>query len=92
MALPLAPIAMTALRIAPFAVAAYAAWRTLPEGHRDQRVEDAIDAMPDGLSRHKDDDATRATVRFRRGVRLGSRGPGLEFDLAALGRLRIRRI
>ncbi|MEM6637051.1 MAG: hypothetical protein AAF667_14300 [Pseudomonadota bacterium] len=92
MALPLAPIAITALRVAPIAVAAYAAWRSLPEGRRDQHVEDVIDAMPEGMTRHRDADAARATARFRRSVRLGRRGPGLEFDLAALGRLSIRRI
>ncbi|MEO0990873.1 MAG: hypothetical protein AAFX00_07995 [Pseudomonadota bacterium] len=92
MPLPIAPIAVTAVRVAPVAIAAYAAWRALPQGRRDQAVEDALDEMQEGFSKHSDDDANRAGVRFKRTIRLGKSGPGLEIDAAALGRLRFRRV
>ena len=92
MALPLAPIALTALRIAPVAVVAWSAWRRIDVGRRDQRAEDALDELGEGLTRHGDVDGTRATGRIRRTVRLGSRGPGVEVDAAAIARFRIRRV
>ncbi|MEM8630665.1 MAG: hypothetical protein AAGF74_05470 [Pseudomonadota bacterium] len=92
MPLPVAPIALTALRVAPFAAAAYVAWRSAPVQRRNQHVEDALDEMPEGFSRHADTESSRAGARMKRSVRLGRNGPGIEIDAAALGRLRFRRV
>lgn len=91
MALPLVPTALVAARYAAVGFVAYAAWRAAAPARRDQRAEDALDALPEGTTIHRDDDATRATLRLRRTIRLGDSGPGVEIDLAALGRLRLRR-
>ncbi len=91
MALPLVPTAIVAARYAAVGLAVYAAWRAAAPARRDQRTEDALDDLPEGTTLHRDDDATRGTLRLRRTIRLGDRGPGLEIDLAALARLRMRR-
>lgn len=91
MALPLVPTAIVAARYAAVGLAVYAAWRASAPARRDQRTEDALDDLPEGTTLHRDADATRATMRLRRTIRLGDSGPGLEIDLAALGRLRLRR-
>lgn len=91
MALPLVPTAIVAARYAAVGLAVYAAWRAAAPARRDQRTEDALDDLPEGTTLHRDGDATRATLRLRRTIRLGDTGPGLDIDLAALGRLRLRR-
>lgn len=91
MALPLVPTAIVAARYAAVGLAVYAAWRAAAPARRDQRAEDALDELPEGTTLHRDDDAARASLRLRRVIRLGNAGPGLEIDLAALGRLRLRR-
>ncbi|NUB45182.1 hypothetical protein GEU84_012350 [Fertoebacter nigrum] len=101
MPLPLAPIAVFALRTGVAAAAVWAvrtAWaaRQTP-GRTDQRAEDALDAMDEGLALHRpadrrtdDESQTNAAARFRRTIRWGKRG--VEVDAALLGRLRIRRV
>ncbi len=94
MALPLVPIAGIALRYGAVALAAYAATRAISPGRTDQRAEDAMDSLPEGLTRHapRDRDQMNGTVRFRRVIRFGSTGPAVEIDAAALGRIRFRRV
>ena len=92
MPLPLAPIAGFALRYGAIAVATYAATRTIDRGFRDQRAEDALDELDEGVTLRRDQGQTNATGRFRRVVRLGADGPGVEIDITALGRLRMRRV
>jgi hypothetical protein len=93
MALPLAPFAGVALRYGAVALAAYALTRRVGVSQTDQRSEDALDRVADGIAAHrpKDRPQVNAEGRFRRVIRLGPDGPGLEVDLAALGRLRVRR-
>jgi hypothetical protein len=91
MALPLVPTALVAARYAAVGFAVYAAWRAAAPARRDQRAEDALDDLPEGTTLHRDDEATRGSLRLRRIIRLGDSGPGVEIDLAALGRLRLRR-
>ena len=92
MPLPIAPIAGFALRYGMVAIATYAVTRRIAPGRRDQRVEDALDALDEGLTYRREVQQANATARFRRAIRFGGEGPGLEVDLSALGRLRIRRI
>ena len=94
MALPLAPIAGVALRYGTVALAAYALSRRIQISQTDQRAEDSMDSLAEGLSAHrpKDRDQVNGAVRFRRVIRLGADGPGLEVDMAALGRIAIRRV
>jgi hypothetical protein len=93
--LAFAPLAWTALRLgAVAAVAIYAARNGGPLKHAHN--EAALDGLPEGLRAepHKTDEehGVHGSGRFRRVFRLGSTGPGLEIDAAALGRLRLRRV
>lgn len=94
MALPIVPIAGWALSYGAVALAAYALAREVQPGRRDQRAEDALDALAEGLSAHtaREGGQANATGRFRRVLRVGHAGPGLEIDLAVLGRIRMRRV
>jgi len=68
--------------------------RQIQPGRLDQRTEDALDEVEDGLSSHRprDREQVNGTARFRRVIRLGVNGPGFEIDATALGRLKMRRI
>lgn len=92
MPLPLAPIAGFAVRYGAVALASYAILRALPEAPRDQRGEDALDDVSEGLAMRREPEATHGTARLRRVVRLGHSGPGVEIDLTALGRLKLRKL
>lgn len=87
MPFPLVPIA--AATIAAIAVA-----RAARPVRIDQRGEEALDAMAEGIgvSRVPGREQTSATARLRRVIRLRPGGPGLEFDAGLLGRLRVRRV
>ena len=103
--MPIARILPLALRVGAVAATAYTAWtlrravaaRSFP-GRVDQRAEDALDALDEGVSVHRSEllgDAeenrqTNAAARFRRVVRLG--GKNLEIDASLLARLRLRRV
>ncbi|PWE33438.1 hypothetical protein DDZ14_04365 [Maritimibacter sp. 55A14] len=93
MALPLAPIAGVALRYGTLALAAYALSRRVGRSATDQGAEDALDRVPEGICAHRPRDRRQAnaSARFRRVIRLGEDGPGLEIDATALGRIRLRR-
>ncbi|PQO22516.1 hypothetical protein C2I36_12515 [Rhodobacteraceae bacterium WD3A24] len=93
MAFPLAPVAGIALRYGVVALAAYGVARRVGPARVDQRVEDAFDEVPEGIgaSRAPDRGQVNAAGRMRRVIRLGRNGPGVEIDLAGLGRLRMRR-
>lgn len=92
MPLPLAPIAGIAIRYGAIALVAYGVKRALRPGRTDQRAEDALDAMDEGLAVHRPADRgqTNAAARFRRVLRFG--GTGIEIDAAALGRFRVRKV
>jgi len=92
MPLPLAPIAGFALRYGVVAVATYAVTRRIDRGFFDQRGEDAMDDVNEGLSLRRSDDQLNATGRFKRQIRLGAQGPGVEIDITTLGRIRFRKI
>jgi hypothetical protein len=92
MALPLAPVAGIALRYGAVALAAYAVTRMTDPARRDQRAEDAHDDLADGIALRSEPGQANATARFRRIVRLGTTGPGVDIDASLLGRLRFRRV
>ncbi len=92
MPLPLAPIAGFALRYGVVAVATYAVTRGIERGFHDQRGEEAMDDVNEGLSIRRSHDQVNGTGRIKRVVRLGSGGPGVEIDITALGRIRFRRV
>ncbi|MCA8868644.1 MAG: hypothetical protein KDA67_08345 [Rhodobacteraceae bacterium] len=94
MALPLAPIAVMALRYGSVALVAYAATRRIGHSQTRQSTEDALDEVAEGLAAHRPQDRSQinAEARWRRIIRLGTGGPGLEIDAAALGRVKFRKI
>lgn len=93
MPVPLAPIAATAARYGAIALAGYVLARQMERGRIDQRAEDALDALPEGMSAQHAPDRQQwnMAARMRRVVRLGQSGPGVELDASLLGRLRFRR-
>lgn len=94
MPVPLAPIAATAARYGAIALAGYVIARQMERGRVDQRTEDVMDELPEGLSGHQARDRQQWNMagRLRRVVRLGENGPGLEIDASLLGRIRFRRV
>jgi len=92
MPLPLAPITAIALRYGTVALASYAVARSIERGRRDQCAEDSFDETPEGLTARREAEQVNATGRFRRVIRLGEGGPGVEIDATALGRIRFRRV
>lgn len=94
MPLPLAPIAGIAIRYGAVAVATYAITRriSIQRGHFDQRGEEAMDDVNEGFTVRRDPEQFNGTTRFRRVVRLGADGPGVEIDITALGRIRFRKV
>lgn len=91
MPLPLAPVATFALRTVAVSLAAYAVVKAREGLARDQRVEDALDDLPEGAAYATTAEGARAAARWRRTFRVGTEGPGITIDIAALGRVRIRR-
>ncbi|KAB2887015.1 MAG: hypothetical protein F9K34_00265 [Albidovulum sp.] len=92
MPLPLAPLAGVAIRYGAVALVAYGVKRALRPGRIDQRAEDALDDVDEGLAVHRPPDRgqTSTAARFRRVFRFGE--TAIEIDVAALGRLRIRKV
>ncbi|MGB4828861.1 MAG: hypothetical protein WBP18_16620 [Paracoccaceae bacterium] len=97
MPLPLARLLPLALRLGAVATAGYAvtrwvAARSFP-GRTDQRAEDALDDLGEGLSLHRpadrdQDRQTNAAARVRRVVRF--RGRTWELDAGLMARFRVR--
>jgi hypothetical protein len=99
MPLPIAaaipPIAVWALRAGLAGAAIWAARRAMAPapGRTDQRAEDALDDLPEGMAAHApaDRDGQRnAALRWRRVI--GWKDAAVEVDLAAVARLRVRRL
>ena len=101
MPLPLAPLIPIALRIGAVAAAGLALRlalrREIHPGRSDQRAEDALDALDEGIGLHQprdragpDGGQTNAALRWRRVIRWGSRA--LEVDAALISRFRVRRV
>lgn len=92
MVLPIAPLAGVALRYGVVAVAAFAVTRRVGRAHFDQRCEEAMNDVNEGVALRKENNQVNGTGRFRRVIRVGTEGPGLEIDITALGRVKFRKI
>ncbi len=97
MPLPLAPLIPLAVRLGLVATTTFALTRLVQSsthpGRTDQRAEDALDELGEGLSVHRpldraDDRQTNATARLRRVIRF--RGRSYEVDAGLMARLRLR--
>lgn len=90
------PLAWTALRLGAVAAVSLYAARNRVSAPKDVRHETVLDDLPEGHSveshRAEAENGMHGRSRFRRVVRLGPNGPGVEIDAAALGRVRFRRI
>jgi len=97
-----APVALApvAWKVAQFgavaAVAWYAAHKRRASGPREIWREHVLNDTEEGLetdfSRTSDEARAGAAFRWKRGVRLGADGPGVEIDLSGLARLKLRRL
>jgi hypothetical protein len=97
MPLPLVPLIPLAVRLGLVATTTFALTRlvrsaTYP-GRTDQRAEDALDDLGEGLSLHRpadrtEDRQTNATARVRRVIRF--RGRTYELDAGLMARFRLR--
>lgn len=87
MPLPLVPIAGVA-------IAAWLVARSVAPARIDQRAEDALDAMPEGLGlrRPRDRDQSNATGRLLRRMKLPGMERPVELEAAFYARFRIRKI
>lgn len=97
MLLPLAPLLPIALRLGAVATTTWAVTRMVRArshpGRTDQRAEDALDDLGEGLSLHHpadraDERQTNASARVRRVIRF--RGKVWELDAGLMARLRLR--
>lgn len=96
MAAPLAPIAWTALRIGAVAAVGYYVRSRAAARPKSAWREGALDEAPEGVELTGQRDAREVnghgSARVNRTIRLSMGGPGVEIDVAALGRVRIRRV
>lgn len=94
MPLPLVPIAGIALKYGGVALAAWLVARQVSPARIDQRAEDALDDMPEGLGlrRPRDRAQHNATGRFLRRVHLPGMARAVEIDAAFYARFRARKI
>lgn len=97
MPLPLAPLIPLAVRLGLVASTTWAVSRwvrsAMHPGRTDQRAEDALDELGEGLSLHQpadrvEDRQTNASARVRRVIRF--RGRAYEIDASLMARLRLR--
>lgn len=92
---PIVPIAWTVLRVGAVAAGAYYVSRRTAIAPKHVWRERALDDMPEGVDfshdRSEGEVNSHAGARLRRVLRLGN-GPGLEIDVATLGRVRFRRV
>ena len=95
MAAPLAPLAVTALRVGVAAATVWYVSRRVSARPKHAWRERALDDTAEGLEvstdRSEGEAAAHGAGRVTRTLRLGD-GPGIEIDISALGRVRLRRV
>jgi hypothetical protein len=98
MPLPLAPVAVFALRAGAVAAVSYGVARLarsrIATGRTDLRAEAALDTLDEGLAAHAprgEPGQRNLAWRFRRVIR-GAGGRGVEIDLGLIARARLRRV
>ncbi len=86
MALPIIPLALVA-----GAVALARNVQILPVV---QSVEDSLDFVPEGMSARRDPTGQQinAAYRWKRIIRFGKSGKGVEIDVSALGRIKLKKV
>lgn len=86
MALPIIPLAVVA--------GAVALARNISISAVDQRVEDRLDDVCEGFSAHRDPSGQQinSSYRWKRIVRFGKTGQGIEIDASALGRIKFKKV
>lgn len=100
MPLPLAPLVPLAIRLGAVAAVGWAMKRAMTRnvqvGRTDQRAEDALDDLGEGVAMHHPVDRvdngtsqTNATARLRRTLRWGDKG--IEIDAGVMARFRLRK-
>lgn len=98
MPLPLVPLLPFAVRLGLVATTSFAVTRWVQArtqvGRTDQRAEDALDDLGEGLAVHRpavraEDHQTNAAARVRRVVRF--RGEMWELDAGVMARVRLRK-
>jgi hypothetical protein len=91
----IAPIAWTALRFGALAAVALYVGRGRSQPKQAEH-EYVLDDLPEGVAarppRAEAERAMHGPGPVPRTLRRGAAGPGLEIDMAALGRLRFRRV
>ncbi|MAM63312.1 hypothetical protein [Maritimibacter sp. UBA3975] len=92
MPLPLIPIAVYAAGAGSVALATWKFARKVESGRRDQRAEDALDGVDEGVTVRREAEQANGTARMKRVFRFGDAGSGLEIDAAVLGRVKIRKV
>lgn len=95
MPLPVAPIALTAVRYgAVLAVGYYLVNRnkSLPKVSEEEAHENVDEGISVRHHRNQEGAQANADARVKRVLRFGANGPGVEIDASALGRIRIKRI
>ena len=85
MAIPFVPFVAGALMT-------YATLQAIPKLRRNQQVEDALDAVEEGIATRRDAQQVNATGRMRRVLHFGRKGPRVEVDAVALARVRVRKV
>ncbi|MEM6306880.1 MAG: hypothetical protein AAF701_02695 [Pseudomonadota bacterium] len=89
---PITPIAAMILRYGTVALATYAATRAIPKLRRNQKTEDVLDTVDEGIALRRDPEQINATGRYRRIIRVGKAGPAVEIDATGLMRVKFRRV
>ena len=86
MALPIIPLALVA--------GAIALARNIQISPIVQSVEDCLDLVPEGMAARRDRTGQQinGSCRWKRTVRFGNIGTGLEIDASALGRIKFRKV
>ncbi len=92
MPLPLAPIAGVALRYGTVALAAWAVSRRIGPAHFDQRADEALDDVTEGINARRDANQANVTTGYRRVIRFGKTGPGYDIRVDSITRIRLRRV
>ncbi|PJF10074.1 hypothetical protein [Pseudorhodobacter sp. MZDSW-24AT] len=97
MPMPLAPLLPLALRLGAIAAIGYLGQRLIRQhgqiGRTDQRAEEALDDLPEGLASHRPRDVQgqrNTSFRLRRSFCVGEKT--YELDAGVLARLRLREI
>lgn len=87
MAVPIIPVAAAV-------IGAVALARNIQVSPVDQRVEDCLDDMAEGVSIYRDPSSRQinGSTRWKRIIRFGKAGLGFEIDASAFGRIKMRKV